>query len=262
MKKLYKLFFVLVSLLCSNVYAQVTLSDMINNSKAEKTDESQIDIKLDGYRLNGDSVHVEIPRGSKSFFSGNFFKRLSSNKLNLPSRSYKDRYFECDNCNILNYSVEMLMGCTCVKDLDLEVPRGIRKSYINVTSKTGESIGVVEIMVRPKVDIYLKVNDDALVKMEGDANFPFEVDNRLSIVVLSDEGKVLNVDSHYMRFFDSMGDIILINGAELTQPEKQQIITRNQQNRSFALVVKILDEDGWTWKKTVYVEKGKVSIIP
>lgn len=80
MKKLYKLFFVLVSLLSSNVYAQVTLNDMINNSKEEKTDENQINIKLDGYRLNEDSVHVEIPRGSKNFFSGNFFKRLSSNK--------------------------------------------------------------------------------------------------------------------------------------------------------------------------------------
>jgi len=42
----------------------------------------------------------------QKFFSGLFFKRISNNVLNLPSSSYKDRFKECENCEIARYVVK------------------------------------------------------------------------------------------------------------------------------------------------------------
>lgn len=267
MKRLYRLLLIMFLLLSCESYAQRRAFDPIDyqeTAEEQKTSEKQIfHIKLKGNRRSGDSVHTVVPFPMrKMYFTGNFFKQLSDNKLNLPTRDYKDRYFECQNCGILHYSVALELGRTCVTDFDFEVPAGIKKAIMTVTSKTGDSLGVVEIDVLPKVDFYIKVNDGALIKVDSIANLSslFELDDDVSIVALS-EGKSLNVESHYFKSFDSMGNTLIpaIPGSLLTAREKQIVINAVRGKEVYWFVN--LEKDGLSWRRILMLKEGKLRLV-
>ncbi|MCQ2195044.1 MAG: hypothetical protein MJZ28_08870 [Paludibacteraceae bacterium] len=256
MKQLYKLFLIAFLLLAFDAHAQRRAFDNeVVNEEVEKEVQTQkkiVTLTLRAYRINGDTAHMDIPmHQSKMFFNGNFFKRVNERRLNLPSNTLRDRYFECDNCNILDYSVVKHLNSTRVNAFDLEVPMSVRKCNMTTTSKNGDTLMVTNIEIFPKAELYMKINDKTLVKVDSTTNFPSLItgNDKLEIVIASD-GTNLAVKSHYLKSLYSMGNILIEKnpGTWITDKEKNILLSSRRRNRLF-LTVEIAEPDR-TWEKS------------
>ena len=151
-----------------------------------------------------DTVHLEINKTSHwkdspltDFFSGVFFKRVDQSVLKLPTRSYKDRFLKCENCEITNYTVNFLnAGQLSLKGLDLLVEPAEKTVFLTTTSKSGDTLSRLTVLLSPKMTFYLKINDK-MVKIDPSIPMPdFRPEDKLYIVARAENGEKMKVVDH------------------------------------------------------------------
>ncbi|MBO4805176.1 MAG: hypothetical protein J5554_03980 [Paludibacteraceae bacterium] len=202
-----------------------------------------------------DTVHLEINKTSywkasplTDFFSGVFFKRVDQSVLKLPTRSYKDRFLKCENCEIVNYSVNRLnAGQLSLKGLDLLVEPAEKTVFLTTTSKSGDTLSRLTVLLSPKMTFYLKIND-IMVKIDPSIPMPdFRMEDKLSIVARAENGEKMKVVDHFFRPVDSFiekysNDIPI--GDEVQDWMKNKLLPR----RRFALQITFSDDKGNEWE--------------
>ena len=153
-----------------------------------------------------DTVHLNLPiRDIRSirvglfqeFFTGVFFKRVDESVLKLPTQSYKDRFLKCENCEITNYSVDILnSGRLYLKGLDLLVEPTEKTIFLTTTSQSGDTLSRLTVLLSPKMTFYLKINDK-MVKIDPSIPMPdFRPEDKLYIVARAENGEKMKVVDH------------------------------------------------------------------
>ena len=151
-----------------------------------------------------DTVHLEINKTSHwkaspltDFFSGVFFKRVDQSVLKLPTRSYKDRFLKCENCEITNYTVNFLnAGQLCLRGVDLLVEPTEKTVFLTTTSQSGDTLSRLTVLLSPKMTFYLKINDK-MVKIDPSIPMPdFRPEDKLYIVARAENGEKMKVVDH------------------------------------------------------------------
>ncbi|MBR4839911.1 MAG: hypothetical protein IK005_05475 [Paludibacteraceae bacterium] len=207
-----------------------------------------------------DTVNLEINKASycywkasplTDFFSGVFFKRVDQSVLKLPTRSYKDRFLKCENCEIVNYSVNRLnAGQLSLKGLDLLVEPAEKTVFLTTTSKSGDTLSRLTVLLSPKMTFYLKINDE-MVKIDPSVPLPeFRMEDKLSIVARAENGEKMKVVDHFFRpvdaFIEKYSNDIPVGG-KLADWEKSRILDKTRGNR-FAIRITFSDATGNEWE--------------
>ena len=199
-----------------------------------------------------DTVHLNLPTMGgglfREFFTGVFFKRVDQSVLKLPTRSYKDRFLKCENCEITNYSVDILnAGQLCLRGVDLLVEPAEKTVFLTTTSKSGDTLSRLTVLLSPKMTFYLKIND-IMVKIDPSIPMPdFRLEDKLSIVARAENGEKMKVVDHFFRPVDSFiekysNDIPI--GDEVQDWMKNKLLPR----RRFALQITFSDDKGNEWE--------------
>lgn len=196
-----------------------------------------------------DTVHLNIPKWTplQDFFSGVFFKRVDESVIKVPTRNYKDRFLKCENCEIANYSVDLLNGGqVCLKGLDLRVEPTEKMVVLTTTSKSGETLSQVSVLLSPKMTFYLKINE-SLVKIDGNTPMPdFLIEDEISLVARAESGKMMNVVDHFLIPLDSFIEKYSNDtpvGGKLADWEKSRILDKTRGHR-FAIRITFSDATG------------------
>lgn len=200
---------------------------------------------LKGYRLGGDSVCVNIEGKLRDFLTGVFFKRLSDNELNLPSRDYKNRYLKCLDCDILHYSVDNLASRLSITDLTLGIPPTIKKANLTMKSKEGHLLSELEVWVAPRVNIFLMWKGAQVAVNDANSLSEVGAEDEVRIVAFAENGAALQVTEHYLWSFAEMADYRFLKGDTLSETEKRKLMENRKATKGIRL--KLLGEDGAEW---------------
>ena len=177
---------------------------------------------------SGDTIHVKCSY-SFDLLDGVFFKRMSKNEIKIPSTGYKDRYLKYEGGEIVNCTIrqdEIFSGRVYIRDMDLSVKPTDKKVTLTVTSKTGELLGKIDVLITPKISLYMKINKE-MIELNSSLPVPVvKMDDVIRIVAITDKGEVLTTKECYVIKLDRpmCGNVPRTNGGELSVDDKEGLI--------------------------------------
>lgn len=229
---------IIAFILCLNVTAQTEEAKKDNMLKT-----------LHVFHPDNDTIHVDLPK--KINISGIMFKRESNNALKYSTSQYKGRHLTCKDHNITNYQLGWEGNQNYLKSIDIAVRSTDQKAYLTITDSDQIPVSQIELILSPKVKIYLQINNDR-VEINSSTVWPtFTVEDNVSIVVIAENGKMMEVVEHLIVDYGSMYNIMpsFTNGAQLNAYDKKNIITRPSTN--FGLSIVFGNGKGDKWKAYV-----------
>ncbi len=230
-----------VFILCLNVTAQTgKTTEGSASTNVQKT-------TLHILRSDNDTIHVNLSQ--RYSFSGIMFKRVSDNVLKLPSTKFEDRFLTCEGHNITKYELGWLNGNrSYLKSLDIAVRPTDQKVYLTATNQNGAPLSQIELILSPKVNFFLQINND-MVGISSSTGWPdFKEEDVVNIVVITENGKKMEVEEHLIVDYGSMGNIMksYTNGSQIKTADIKEIIARPRTN--FGLSIVFGNGKGDKWK--------------
>lgn len=199
-------------------------------SAETEQDESNkiIQVEFRSEPRNGDTIHVKCGYAF-GLLNGVFFKRESENVIKIPSTSYKDRYLKYEGGEIVHCTISQdkrFSGRVGIDDLDLTVKPTDKKVTLTVTSKTGELLGKIDVLITPKISLYMKINKE-MIELTPSLPVPvIKMDDVIRLVAITDKGEVLTTrECNVIKLDRPMCEIVQrTNGGELCVDDKDCLI--------------------------------------
>ncbi|MBR5971858.1 MAG: hypothetical protein IK017_04290 [Paludibacteraceae bacterium] len=232
-------------ILCLHVTAQT------GETKRDSVSSNVFKTSLYIFHPNNDTIHVDLSKNNDlySFTSGILYKRVSDNVLKFSSTQYKGRRLICKDRNITSYKLGWLDGNrNYLKSIDIAVRPTDQKAYMTITDSDNAPLSQIKLILSPKVKFFLKINND-MVEISSSTEWPtFKEEDDVSIVVIAENGKKMEVEEHLIVDYGSIGNVMrsYTIGAHLIAFDKKEIITRPMTN--FGLSIVFGNGKGDKWK--------------
>ncbi len=211
-----------------------------------------------------DTLHIYLGRWKK-YFTGTFFKQLSSDVLNIPGTDYKNRFMKCENCQFVKFDQKMenTNGQIYLNGVDVVLDPSVDKISLTTTSQKGDLLSKIDLVVSPKMKFFLKVNGKMMKlnsKLDTTEKRPaFKQEDDLQIVSVTDKGVTLPIRKHELWFypaipgwspFPSMGD-------RLEDFEKRKLV--GSPKEIFRLPVWFSDGKGNSWQTVFWLNLAQTA---
>lgn len=251
-------FLLLGCLLYSNVVAQSVMNQTIKICRQSgQSDTVQVKL-IKEHAFGREKARQDSLR---EFFTGAFFKRMDGSVLKLPTRSYKDRFLKCENCEITNYSVADLFntGQICLYELDLLAAPTEKKVFLTTTTPKGDTLSRITVLISPKMTFYLKINDSK-VKIDDTTPLPdFLPEDELRIVAIAENGESMKIADHDIFSLDVIGGFGVTRGDEVSIRNKNWILSRPQ--GWYNIKIAFSDKDGNVWETAMHFFKRQPRVV-
>ena len=119
---------------------------------------------------------------------------------------------------------------------------------MTITDSDNAPLSQIELILSPKVKFFLKINND-MVEISSSTEWPtFKEEDDVSIVVIAENGKKMEVEEHLIVDYGSIGNVMrsYTIGAHLIAFDKKEIITRP--STSFGVSIVFGNGKGDKWR--------------
>ncbi len=200
--------------------------------------------RMEGKRGNGDTIIVDFRPGCYCY---NYNVEQESDKV-LKIRGTSDLiplFLTCENCTqIVSFSQTSRWNSKCISEIVLTAP--LSEKQINITmTKKGKLYTTLKVMLYPKVNFFLKINEE-MIKMPFGGIPSFRKEDTLRIVAVAEDGTELKIDSHAIVLGNSMGDYVWHFGDVIPENWKEYLLEWRGTAR---IVARFLDDDGFMWSR-------------
>ena len=174
-----RLLFIFICLLWGGLAFAQDKND--KSSQSQESEEDQIEnYRIEGCRMKDDIVSVRL---SLYAFS---HKLLSPTVMKMPGWDYKDRFLVCENCKILDFKQTKPHY---IDTLYMSLPRTEKYALLTLNSKEGKRLEEYKILLYPKVNFFLKINETDLLKLDSTTTIPsIRPTDKLRLVATTEDG--------------------------------------------------------------------------